>query len=290
MREHDNQGMSPTAHSRDALEAIRRAVHIALEEDIGKGDVTASLFNNRKTAKAEVVCRDQAVLCGQHWFNETLHQLNADIKIDWQAEDGDCMKKDSAVCTVQGTAKAILSAERTALNFLQTLSATATCTRKYVERISGTSAQILDTRKTLPGMRYAQKYAVKCGGGANHRMGLYDAILIKENHIATAGSIYKAVSMAKQNFPSLKLEIEVESNQQLKEALKTEADRILLDNFSLSELQAAVHLNKNKKKLEASGNIDLDNVREVAKTGVHYISIGAITKNIQAVDFSVRFD
>lgn len=282
--------MSSIVHSRDALETIRRAVLIALEEDIGKGDVTASLFNNGKTAKAKVVCRDQAVLCGQHWFNEALHQLNANMRIDWQVEDGDLMEKDATVCTVQGMAKAILSAERTALNFLQTLSATATCTRKYVERISGTSAQILDTRKTLPGMRYAQKYAVKCGGGANHRMGLYDAILIKENHIATAGSIHKAVSMAKQNFPALKLEIEVESKQQLKEALKTEADIILLDNFSLSELQAAVHLNKNRKKLEASGNINLDNIREVAKTGVHYISIGAITKNIQAVDFSVRFE
>ena len=281
--------MSPAVHSAQALEIIRRAVHIALEEDIGKGDVTASLFSNGKMAEATVVCRDDAVLCGQHWFSEALHQLNGDVKIDWESGDGDLMEEGSTVCTVRGAARAILSAERTALNFLQTLSATATCTRQYVERISGTPAQILDTRKTLPGMRYAQKYAVKCGGGVNHRMGLYDAILIKENHIATAGSIHKAVSMARQKFPALPLEIEVENHQQLKQALTSEADTILLDNFSLPELQAAVHLNGNTKKLEASGNINLDNIREVAKTGVHYISIGAITKNIQAVDFSVRF-
>ena len=282
--------MSPAVHDGEALEGIRCAVRSALEEDIGQGDVTASLFNTGKTTRAEAVCREEAVLCGQHWFNETLRQLDADIRVDWHKQDGDVIEKDATVCTVEGLAKAVLSAERTALNFLQTLSATATCTRKYVERLSGTSAQILDTRKTLPGMRYAQKYAVRCGGGANHRMGLYDAILIKENHIATAGSIHKAAGLARQKFPALKIEIEVESCPQLEQALETEADTILLDNFSMSELQAAVHLNKDRKKLEASGNISLDNIREVAKTGVQYISIGAITKNIQAVDFSMRFE
>jgi len=199
-------------------------------------------------------------------------------------------KKDAHICTLQGAAQAILTGERTAINFLQTLSATATITNKYVERIAGTAAQILDTRKTLPGMRYAQKYAVLCGGGMNHRMGLYDAILIKENHITAAGSIKKAVALAKQDFPTLKLEIEVETKQQLKEAIKTEADTVLLDNFSLSELEAAVNVNENRKKLEASGNISLDNIREIAKTGVHFISIGAITKHIQAVDYSMRFE
>ena len=281
--------MSPAVHSAEALETIRRSVRIALEEDIGEGDVTTSLLSDGKTAEARVVCRDRAVLCGQHWFCEALHQLNEDIEIDWNFEDGDLVEEGSTVCTVRGMATAILSAERAALNFLQTLSATATCTRKYVERISGTSAQILDTRKTLPGMRYAQKYAVKCGGGANHRMGLYDAVLIKENHIATAGSIHEAVVMARQKFPGLPLEIEVEDHQQLQEALNTEADMVLLDNFSLPELRTAVQANRHRKKLEASGNIDLDNIREVADTGVDYISVGAITKNVRAVDFSLRF-
>ncbi len=280
--------MSTPVHSQEALEAIRDAVRIALQEDIGPGDVTASLFSCDKLTEATVICRDEAILCGQHWFNQALHLLDADIKIDWQTEDGCSMQADTTVCTVQGKAKAILSAERTALNFLQTLSATATCTRQYVERISGTSAQILDTRKTLPGMRYAQKYAVKCGGGINHRMGLYDVILIKENHIAMAGSIHKAVTTAKQKFPGLKLEVEVEDLEEFKQALQTQADAVLLDNLSLPELRQAVRLNRDRKKLEASGNIDLNNIRETAKTGVHYISIGAITKNIQAVDFSVR--
>ena len=282
--------MNPDVHNEDALKAIWHSVRAALKEDIGHGDLTASLFGTGEQARAVVICREEAVLCGQHWFNETLHQLDTDLQVDWEKQDGDLIEKDATVCTMEGTAKAILSGERTALNFLATLSATATCTRQYADRISGTSAQILDTRKTLPGMRYAQKYAVRCGGGLNHRMGLYDAILIKENHIATAGSIRKAADLAKQHFPTLKIEIEVESCEQLEEALETAADTILLDNFSLSELQAAVALNEDRKKLEASGSINLDNVREVAKTGVQYISVGALTKNIQAVDFSMRFE
>ncbi len=282
--------MKPAAHNEDALKDIWHTVRAALKEDIGQGDATASLFNTGEQARAAVICREEAVLCGQDWFNETLHQLDTELQVDWKMRDGDAIEKDATVCTMEGSAKVILSGERTALNFLATLSATATCTRKFVERISGTSAQILDTRKTLPGMRYAQKYAVQCGGGMNHRMGLYDAILIKENHIATAGSIGKAAGLAKKHFPALKIEIEVENCEELEEALETEVDTILLDNFSLSELQAAVALNKDRKKLEASGSINLDNVREVAKTGVQYISVGAITKNIQAVDFSMRFE
>lgn len=282
--------MNPDVHDEDARKAIWHSVRAALKEDIGHGDLTASLFDTGEQARAVVICREEAVLCGQHWFNETLHQLDTDLRVDWKKQDGDLIEKDATVCTMEGTAQAILSGERTALNFLATLSATATCTRQYAERIAGTSAQILDTRKTLPGMRYAQKYAVQCGGGLNHRMGLYDAILIKENHIATAGSIHQAADLAKQHFPALKIEIEVESCEQLEEALETAADTILLDNFSLSELQAAVALNEDRKKLEASGSINLDNVREVAKTGVQYISVGALTKNIQAVDFSMRFE
>ncbi len=274
----------------EASQVIKRAVSIALEEDIGDGDVTAASFGVNQIAHASLICRDEAVLCGQHWFNETFQQLDSEIKVEWNIQDGDQIEKNSTICLLQGNAQAILTGERTAINFLQTLSATATLTRTFVNQISGTSAQILDTRKTLPGMRYAQKFAVLCGGGTNHRMGLYDAILIKENHITAAGSIKVAVSMAKEKFPNLKLEVEVESNDELKEAIATEADIILLDNFTMSELQAAVNLNDNRKILEASGNISLENIREIAKTGVDYISIGAITKNISAVDFSMHIE
>ena len=278
------------SHSKDALHAIKHAVSIALEEDIGSGDVTAALFNVNQTHEAKVICRENAILCGQQWFEECFKQLDKSIEINWVIHDGEPIEKDATVCTLHGPAQAILTGERIAINFLQTLSATATLTHSYVDRIAGTSAQLLDTRKTIPGMRYAQKYAVKCGGGMNHRMGLFDAILIKENHIAAAGSISKAVALAKQKHPSLKLEVEVETNQQLEEAINTQADTILLDNFSLSELENAVNVNEHRKKLEASGNISLENIREIAKTGIDFISIGSITKHIQAVDFSMRFE
>lgn len=281
--------MDLSSHSKDALKEISQSVSVALKEDIGTGDVTAASFSNNETATAIVICREEAVLCGQNWFELVFHQLDSDITIDWISHDGDLIEIDTTICKLNGNAQAILIGERTALNFIQTLSGTATKTKSYVDRISGTDAQILDTRKTLPGMRYAQKYAVRCGGGKNHRMGLYDAILIKENHIATSGSIAKAVHSAKEQNPSLKLEVEVETIEQLEESLTTQADVILLDNFSLSELEAAVGLTDGKKKLEASGNMTLENIREVAKTGVDYISIGAITKHVQAVDFSMRF-
>jgi nicotinate-nucleotide pyrophosphorylase (carboxylating) len=283
--------MNLASHSKDALKVINRAVNSALEEDIGStGDVTAASFSGNETALAKVFSREEAVLCGQQWFELAFHKLNPDIVIDWKLNDGDNLEKGAMVCTLSGNAQAILTGERTALNFLQTLSGTATKTKLYVDRIEGTNAHILDTRKTIPGMRYAQKYAVRCGGGKNHRMGLYDAILIKENHITTAGSVSQAVSQAKQQYPTIKLEIEVENEEQLKEALNTQTDVILLDNFSLSGLEAAVTLTDGKKKLEASGNMTLENIREVAKTGVDYISIGAITKHVQAVDFSMRFE
>ena len=281
--------MDLSSHSKDALKEISQSVSVALKEDIGTGDVTAASFSNNETATAIVICREEAVLCGQNWFELVFHQLDSDITIDWISHDGDLIEIDTTICKLNGNAQAILIGERTALNFIQTLSGTATKTKSYVDRISGTDAQILDTRKTLPGMRYAQKYAVRCGGGKNHRMGLYDAILIKENHIATSGSIAKAVHSAKEQNPSLKLGVEVETIEQLEESLTTQADVILLDNFSLSELEAAVGLTDGKKKLEASGNMTLENIREVAKTGVDYISIGAITKHVQAVDFSMRF-
>lgn len=282
--------MDVNNHNKEALELIKHAVNAALEEDIGSGDVTAASFGDNETATAQVISREEAVLCGQHWFEMVFHQLDPNIVVEWNLQDGDTLEKDIIVCTLHGSAQAILTGERTALNFLQTLSGTASKTKTYVDRISGTGAQILDTRKTLPGLRYAQKYAVRCGGGKNHRMGLYDAILIKENHIATAGSVTKAVNQAKQQYPAIKLEVEVENADQLKEALTTQADVILLDNFTLSELEAAVTITDGNKKLEASGNMTLDNIREVAKTGVDYISIGAITKHLQAIDFSMRFN
>lgn len=281
--------MNLNSHSKDALKVINSSVNAALDEDIGTGDVTAASFNNNEMTSAKVISREAAVLCGQQWFELAFHKLDPDVVIDWKLNDGDSIEQNATICTLNGSAKAILTGERTALNFLQTLSGTATKTKIYVDRISGTGAQILDTRKTLPGMRYAQKYAVLCGGGKNHRMGLYDAILIKENHIATAGSVSEAVGEAKLQYPNLKLEVEVETIDQLKEALKTKTDVILLDNFSLSELENAVAITDGTKKLEASGNMTLENIREVAKTGVDYISIGAITKHVQAVDFSMRF-
>jgi len=285
-------------HSKEALQTIKHSVSKALEEDIGpdfltgdrNGDVTAAAYNFEHVADAKVICREQAILCGQEWFAESFKQITPAIEITWLLQDGKAIEENDTVCTLKGPAQAILTGERTALNFLQTLSATATQTNTYVEHISGTGAKILDTRKTIPGLRYAQKYAVTCGGGNNHRMGLYDAILIKENHIVTAGSVSKAVTLAKDKFPNLKLEVEVETHEQLEEAVQSSADIILLDNFSLSELETAVTTNDGKKKLEASGNINLDNIREIAKTGVDFISIGAITKHIRAIDYSMRFE
>ena len=274
----------------DKIQNIKESVSIALKEDIGTGDVTASLFGNDRIVDAIVICREHAVLCGQQWFDETFHQLDKKIDVVWEINDGEQIEKDTTVCSINGPAKSILTGERTALNFLQTLSGTATTSKMYSDRVAGTSATILDTRKTIPGMRLAQKYAVTCGGGKNHRMGLYDAYLIKENHIATAGSIANAVKLAKNKNPKLKLEVEVENNDQLKEAIATEVDTILLDNFTLSELERAVEINENNKMLEASGNVGLENIREIAKTGVNYISIGAITKNIQGIDYSMRFE
>ncbi len=210
------------------------------------------------------------------------------VKIDWLAKDGDNIVPEQCLCTVIGTAQTLLTGERTAINFLQLLSATATDTQRYVKMVAGTGAKILDTRKTIPGLRRAQKYAVYCGGGTNHRMGLYDAFLLKENHIAAAGSITKAVNAARNYAPNLPIEVEVETLTEVAEALNTKAERLLLDNFSLAKLQEAVDITKKQAELEASGGITLDNIRSIAETGVDFISIGAITKNIQAIDFSMR--
>ena len=275
-------------------EGIAATVRTALVEDIGTGDVTAALVNPATNAKARVVVREEAVLCGQAWFNETFAQAAPDASIRWHAADGDAIAPGQKVCSIDGAARDVLTAERTALNFLQTLSGTATTTARYVERVEGTACRILDTRKTLPGLRAAQKYAVLCGGGTNHRMGLYDAILIKENHIVAAGNVAAAVASARDASPGLPVEIEVESHEALRAALAARAERILLDNFSRDAMAEAVHINRefegHRAELEASGNMTEDDIAAVAAIGVDFISVGALTKHVRATDYSMRFE
>lgn len=261
----------------------------ALAEDLGTGDCTATLIPPDTLLHTRVICREAAVLSGQPWFDETYRQLGNNVAITWRVNDGDSMTPDEEICRLEGPAREVLSGERTALNFLQTLSATATAARCYTDAVAGTGTVILDTRKTIPGLRLAQKYAVRCGGASNHRTGLYDAILIKENHIAAAGSITRAVTEALRLYPDLLLEVEVESLAQLNEAQLAGAQRVLLDNFSLSDLKKAAELYQGRIDLEASGGISLETVRAIAETGVDFISTGDITKNVAAVDFSMRF-
>jgi len=277
---------SPTLPD-DIAETVRRA----LAEDVGNGDLTAALIPENQTARAQVITRQDAVLCGGAWFDEVFRQLDTRVRIAWKAPDGEAIRAGRTLCQIEGPARAILTGERTALNFLQTLSGVATRTRSYVDAIRGTHAVILDTRKTVPGLRLAQKYAVRCGGGQNHRLGLYDGILIKENHIAAAGSIVAAIEAAKTSAaPGLLVEIEVEDLQQLREALATGARRILLDNFDLAGLRAAVSETRGRVQLEVSGGVTLTNVRALAETGVNFISVGDLTKNLTAVDLSLRFE
>jgi len=278
-------GSTPTLPPR-AL--IATDVRHALAEDIGSGDLTARLVPDAQ-AHAELLTREDAVLCGTAWFDEVFRQINPAVRSDWQAHDGEAIRAGQHLCRLTGPARAILSGERTALNFLQTLSATATVTRRYADTVRGTKAAILDTRKTLPGLRLAQKYAVACGGGKNHRLGLYDAILIKENHIAAAGSIRAALTQARATGAAVPVEIEVENLAQLREALAAGANRLLLDNFGLADLRAAVRETAGRAVLEASGGVTLDNIRAIAETGVDFISIGALTKHVLAVDLSLRF-
>jgi nicotinate-nucleotide pyrophosphorylase (carboxylating) len=260
-------------------------VKIALHEDIGGGDVTADLVDTHTIAEATLTCRDNAILCGIDWFNEVFHQIDDTIDIKWQASDGDKIKYNQVICTLKGPVCSILTGERTAINFLQTLSAVSTNVAMFVDRIKYSKTKILDTRKTLPGLRYAQKYAVKIGGGINHRHGLYDEILIKENHILALGSIEAIIKKVKEK--KLPITIEVENLKQLKIALETDVDKIMLDNFSPSNIQKAVVMAKGNIKLEASGNTTINNVHSIAGTGVDYISVGALTKNIEAIDFSM---
>ncbi|MDD1618355.1 MAG: carboxylating nicotinate-nucleotide diphosphorylase [Methylococcaceae bacterium] len=258
-----------------------------LDEDIGTGDITAAIIPGDAHAQAEVVTREGMILCGQAWFDAIFKHLDAGVNIVWLAAEGETVKKNTTLCKLSGLARGLLTGERTALNLLQLLSATATVARQYADAVAGTSCKVLDTRKTIPGLRNAQKYAVACGGCYNHRIGLYDGVLIKENHIMAAGSITRAIEMARE-LTTATVEVEVESMQELIEALAAKPDRIMLDNFSLEELRAAVKLSAGAIKLEASGNIDLDNIRTIAETGVDFISIGALTKNVKAVDLSMR--
>lgn len=258
-----------------------------LDEDIGSGDITVLIISASRKATAKVMTREAMLCCGQDWFNAVFSALDTDIQINWLVEEGEWLEAGTDLCILSGLARPLLTGERTALNLLQTLSATATQARLYANAISGTACKVLDTRKTIPGLRDAQKYAVVCGGCHNHRIGLYDGILIKENHIMAAGSIAQAVAEARVISDKL-LEVEVESMVELEQALMARADRIMLDNFSIPELQLAVKKVAGRCTLEASGNILLSNIREIAETGVDYISIGALTKNVQAVDLSMR--
>ena len=272
---------------------IRDSVARALAEDVGSGDLTAGLISAAAEFNATIVTRDAMTMAGRPWVDEVMYQIDQDIEIDWQQTDGDSVAAGTTLCTVQGPARSILTAERTALNFLQLLSATATVTTEYVAAVKGTDCRILDTRKTIPGLRLAQKYAVRCGGGSNHRIGLFDAILIKENHIMSAGSIQAAIDNARNLHAELPVEIEVESLDELRDALAAHAERMLLDNFSLPMLRDAVAINRDEgdppAELEASGGLTINDLRAIAETGVDCISVGALTKNIHAIDLSMRF-
>jgi nicotinate-nucleotide pyrophosphorylase (carboxylating) len=272
---------------------ISKNVADALAEDIGKGDLTAALIDEDAVVGASIIAREPMTVCGEHWVNEVFAQLDDTVTLDWYIGDGQFADTDDVICKLVGSARSLLTGERTALNFLQTLSATATVTRAYADAVDGTGARVLDTRKTLPGLRQAQKYAVTCGGGHNHREGLFDAILIKENHISSAGGIDAALRRANELHDDVLIEVEVESHAEMLQALDAGATRILLDNFSIAELQQAVATNQGYgiagAELEASGNITLQTIRGVAETGVDYISTGALTKNINAADLSMLF-
>ncbi len=272
---------------------LPRQVETALDEDIGSGDVTAELVPAGQRVQGRVITREDAVFCGRPWVVETFRRLDPDVQITWHVDDGDRITANQTLFELDGLARPILTGERTALNFVQLLSATATAARRYAEAVAGTDCAILDTRKTIPGLRTAQKYAVVCGGARNHRIGLFDQVLIKENHIAAAGSLAAAVAAGRRAAGARKVEVEVESLAEFEEALRAQPDIIMLDEFSLADMRKAVEINRSKgrpAKLEASGSVTLEMVRTVAATGVDYISIGGITKHIRAVDLSMRLD
>jgi nicotinate-nucleotide pyrophosphorylase (carboxylating) len=272
---------------------LANQVEAALREDLGSGDVTAALVPAAQRVRGSVVAREEAVLCGRAWVDETFRQLDPRVQLTWHAIDGERVAAGQAIFAIAGPARPVLSGERTALNFLQLLSGTATVTRRFVDAVAGTGCRILDTRKTVPGLRTAQKYAVRCGGAQNHRMGLYDQVLIKENHIAAAGSLTGAIEAARRSAAGIGVEVEVETLGELQEALNARPDIIMLDDFTLEDMRAAVALNRAEAtvaKLEVSGSVSLEAVRAIAETGVDYISVGALTKHVRAIDLSMRLD
>lgn len=277
-------------HSLLESQTVQALIRQALAEDVGSGDITAALIPAEQQASGRIITREDCVLSGRDFADAVFRELDPGIRLDWLAKDGDSLAAGAVLVRFQGPARALLTGERTALNFLQTLSGTATLTRDYVSRLAGTGCRLLDTRKTIPGLRLAQKYAVTCGGGHNHRIGLYDAYLIKENHIAASGSIAAAVRRARELVPGKPVEVEVENFQELYEAIAAGADIVMLDNFSHEDMRRAVQETAGRAKLEASGNVDLECIRSVAETGVDFISVGALTKHVRAVDLSMRFD
>jgi len=279
---------APLPFDPPAAEQIALDVERAFAEDLGKGDATASLLPADAEARAALTCRDDAVIAGTSWFDACFRRLDPAVRIEWLAHDGERVAPGTVICRLAGNARALVSAERSALNFLQLLSATATATAAYAAAVAGTRARVLDTRKTLPGLRLAQKYAVRCGGGHNHRIGLYDAILVKENHIIAAGGIAQAAAAARRLHPELLLEVEVENLDELRQALAAGVDRIMLDNFTVPLMREAVAIAAGRVPLEVSGNVDLATIGEYARTGVDFISVGALTKHVRAVDLSLR--
>jgi nicotinate-nucleotide pyrophosphorylase (carboxylating) len=276
-----------------AAEDLTRQVAAALREDIGSGDVTASLVPETQRVHGQVLVREAAVLCGTPWASETFRQLDDRVTLQWRANDGEPVQPGDVILRLEGPARPILTGERTALNFLQLLSGTATAARRFVEAVSGTRCVVIDTRKTLPGLRTAQKYAVRCGGAQNHRMGLYDMVLIKENHIAAAGSLSAAIGAARRAAPGVRIETEVESLEELAEAFAAHPDIVMLDDFTLEDMRTAVERNRAlgaPVKLEASGSVSLETVRAIASTGVDFVSVGSLTKHVRAIDMSMRLE
>ena len=285
---HDNTAMAPGMDSLSSLKPNPGDIDRFLAEDVGSGDLTAAIIPASAAASARVITRETMVLCGQSWFSAVFARLDPAIRIIWEIEEGAEAEPGQELCAIQGPARALLTGERTALNLLQTLSATATIARSYAKAVEGTGVRVLDTRKTIPGLRDAQKYAVRRGGCHNHRIGLYDGILIKENHILSAGSITQAVHTAQAMRAGVMIEVEVETLDELREALEAGAKRILLDDFSLPMMREAVALSGGRAELEVSGNVSLEGIRQIAETGVDYISVGALTKNVRAIDLSMR--
>lgn len=282
--------MRETRTHEDFLTQVQKDVAMSLSQDIGDGDITANLIKSTAMAEARVIAREPCVVCGISWFNKVFECVDSKVQLHWLVKEGDWVAKNQALVTISGKARSLVTAEREALNWLQTLSGTATTVAHYASFLEGSATRLLDTRKTIPGLRFAQKYAVTVGGGKNHRMGLYDAFLIKENHIISCGSIQSAVTLAKKQQPGKLVEVEVESLSEMQEAIRAGADIIMLDNFSVPQVKEAVATCDGRAKLEVSGNVTEDQLKVIVETGVDYISVGALTKHVKAIDLSMRFE